>query len=111
MKKNLSTLINEGVHFPKRFIEGRTQETGKGTDDLKSGEGAITEIDGKKVAAYKNDKGVLIMLSPVCRHMGCIVAWNSKDKTWDCPCHGSRYEADGTLKQGPANKDLKRLSD
>ena len=54
-------------------------------------------------------KGKIDKLSPVCRHLGCIVDFNQKDKTWDCPCHGSRYKADGTVFRGPSKKNLDKI--
>lgn len=76
---------------------------------LNPGEGAIIDINGKKVAAYQKNNEERILLSPICTHKGCVVNWNNSDKTWDCPCHGSRYEADGTVKNGPAEKNLEKL--
>jgi len=81
----------------------------KKISDLKNNQGAIVELKGEKAAAYKDKTGKIIYLSPVCRHRGCIVEWNYDDKTWDCPCHGSRYEADGKVRHGPAKKDLIKL--
>ena len=69
---------------------------------LALGEGAIIEMGGKKVAAYKDPQGTLYTLDPSCRHMGCFVSWNEAEKTWDCPCHGSRYNARGEVTQSPA---------
>lgn len=69
---------------------------------LALGEGAIIEMGGKKVAAYKDPQGTLYTLDPSCRHMGCFVSWNDAEKTWDCPCHGSRYNARGEVTQSPA---------
>ena len=77
---------------------------------LAAGEGAIVAIGGQPVAAYKDAQGGVTMLSPKCPHMGCEVAWNASDKTWDCPCHGSRFNADGSLKNGPASKGLTAIS-
>ncbi len=103
-------ILKQGFLFPKHFIMGRLAKTNMKLENLTSGQGAIVEINGKKVAAYKNDQGEITYLSPVCKHLGCIVGWNPTDKTWDCPCHGSRYEADGALKQGPAQSGLDKVN-
>ena len=58
------------------------------------------------VAVYRDPSGALVELSAVCRHLGCLVRWNSGEKTWDCPCHGSRYAANGRVVNGPALTDL-----
>ncbi len=74
-------------------------------NDLPENEGKITEINGAKVALF-NDAGTLKAFSPACPHMGCDVEWNNGEKTWDCPCHGSRFSAIGKLLHGPAEKGL-----
>ncbi len=79
---------------------------GRGLDDLMPGEGAIVVIEGKKVAAFRDESGALSTVSPKCKHLGCTVGWNPRAKTWDCPCHGSRYDANGKVIQGPAQHDL-----
>jgi glycine/D-amino acid oxidase-like deaminating enzyme/nitrite reductase/ring-hydroxylating ferredoxin subunit len=71
------------------------------------GEGKLVTVDGKKVAAYRDEKGALHAVSAVCPHLGCIVAWNSAEKSWDCPCHGSRFDCDGVVLEAPAVTDLK----
>lgn len=76
---------------------------------LPSDSGKIFNINGTNVAVYKDEHGIIHKLSPVCTHMGCTVAWNSSAKTWDCPCHGSRYAKDGNVINGPAKKPLKKL--
>lgn len=81
------------------------------TDQIKPGEGAIVRRGLKKIAVYRDDTGALHERSAVCVHLGCIVDWNSKEKTWDCPCHGSRYDAGGKVFQGPANNDLTETSE
>lgn len=78
--------------------------------DLKPDEGALIDVNGEKIAVYKSIDEKVTSLSPVCTHQGCIVDWNYADKTWDCPCHGSRYEKDGTVKQGPAQTDLEKVT-
>ena len=74
--------------------------------DLRPGEGAVVEVDGEKVAAYLHDDGTTYALSARCQHMGCLVDWNSRARTWDCPCHGSRYEYSGAIINGPTTKPL-----
>ena len=71
-----------------------------------AGEGAVLKVDGHNVAAYRDEAGTLHACSAVCTHMGCIVGWNETDRTWDCPCHGSRFVLDGSVIHGPAVKPL-----
>ena len=106
---SFNSLLKQGLLYPKRFLEGRFKKSTTTKKELSPGEGAIIDVDGKKVAAYQKNKEELIVLSPVCTHLGCLVGWNKSDKTWDCPCHGSRFEADGILKKGPAQKNLKKI--
>jgi len=80
-------------------------------DEIKPGAGAIIARGLSKVAVYRDPKGEVHELSAVCRHLGCIVKWNTLENTWDCPCHGSRYDALGKVIQGPANSDLAEASD
>lgn len=105
---DLVKLTTQGVLYPKRFIEGRLKKSGKTIDSLKDGEGAVLVLEGKQVAVYKS-AGKINKLSPVCKHLGCIVDFNDKEKTWDCPCHGSRYRKDGTVFKGPARKNLDKI--
>lgn len=81
----------------------------KSVDELKSNEGVVMTLDGHDVAIYKNENGEIIKLSPVCTHTGCTVEWNNNDKTWDCPCHGSRFSPTGKIIHDPAKKDLERF--
>jgi glycine/D-amino acid oxidase-like deaminating enzyme/nitrite reductase/ring-hydroxylating ferredoxin subunit len=79
-------------------------------DTLAPGEGGIVKLDGDKVAAYRHEDGSLTAVSPVCRHIGCLVAFNTAERSWDCPCHGSRYTLDGKVIQGPSVHDLEDKS-
>lgn len=78
-------------------------------DDIKLNEGKVVEENGEQVAVYKNEKGEIIKLSAVCTHAGCIVNWNNSDKTWDCPCHNSRFTKEGEVIEGPAQKPLLKM--
>lgn len=71
-------------------------------DDLKPGEGGIIRDGLAKIAAYRDDDGVLYRRSAVCTHLGCHLKWNSFERCWDCPCHGSHFAPDGTVLNGPA---------
>jgi Rieske Fe-S protein len=73
---------------------------------LKSGEAAIVKLDGLKCGAYKDDSGKLYLVSAECTHLKCMVLWNNDEKSWDCPCHGSRFTYEGKVMNGPANRDL-----
>ena len=64
------------------------------------------EIDGEMTAVYADPAGELLAVSAICTHLGCTVAFNADDSTWDCPCHGSRFAADGAVIQGPAAVNL-----
>ena len=75
-------------------------------DDLQPGQGGLVAGPDGKLAVYRDERGELHGCSPVCPHMGCDVAWNDAERTWDCPCHGSRFSADGQVINGPAISDL-----
>ena len=77
---------------------------------LRCGEGKIVRIEGHKAAAFCADDGRTHLLSAICPHLGCIVAWNDAERTWDCPCHGSRFQATGEVISGPAEKGLEKLA-
>jgi len=76
--------------------------------DLPAGEGRVVHLQGQSLAVYREPTGELRTLSAVCTHLGCQVAWNQAERTWDCPCHGSRYSADGEVVNGPAVRALER---
>jgi glycine/D-amino acid oxidase-like deaminating enzyme/nitrite reductase/ring-hydroxylating ferredoxin subunit len=102
-----SELFKENANVGKRFVGDRLAAMrAESVDTLAPGQGDICELDGERVAAFRDDDGTLHAVSPVCRHLGCIVAFNTAERTWDCPCHGSRYKTDGTLIEGPATADL-----
>jgi Rieske Fe-S protein len=76
--------------------------------DVKRGEGRIVEVSGERRAVYRGEAGKLTQLSPVCTHMGCEVRWNDAERTWDCPCHGSRFTPTGGVLAGPAETPLEK---
>jgi glycine/D-amino acid oxidase-like deaminating enzyme/nitrite reductase/ring-hydroxylating ferredoxin subunit len=99
--------------FAKENLNVATEYTGlvtpgevDSTDEIELGSGAVIRRGLTKVAVYRDVGGTIHERSAICRHLGCVVNWNSLEKTWDCPCHGSRYDAYGKVIQGPANSDL-----
>ncbi|MDF2435877.1 MAG: dependent oxidoreductase family protein [Bacteroidota bacterium] len=80
--------------------------TGEELSDIRPGEGKVIEAHGEKLAVYKDELGTKHVCSAVCTHMKCVVNWNSAEKSWDCPCHGSRFNFDGVVIEGPALVNL-----
>jgi len=76
----------------------------------RAGRRPLVEIDGERVAAFRDEAGELSVLSPVCTHLKCLVHWNGAERTWDCPCHGSRFATDGEVLEGPALAALKPIA-
>ncbi|TSJ36346.1 FAD-dependent oxidoreductase [Mucilaginibacter corticis] len=73
---------------------------------LQPGTGKVLDVNGEKIAAYCDEAGLIHALSPVCTHAGCIVNWNGEERSWDCPCHGARYDIEGKVLNGPATRPL-----
>jgi Rieske Fe-S protein len=77
-------------------------------DEIEAGTGAVIRVHGEQRAVYRDEAGTLHALSARCTHLGCIVHFNDAERAWECPCHGSRFDIDGSVIQGPANKPLQR---
>jgi Rieske Fe-S protein len=99
--------LKENKDYPYYLIRDRfAGAEGKSLRAVHRGEGKILSLHGQRVAASRSDDGTIEMLSPICTHMGCVVAWNTAERTWDCPCHGSRFHPDGRVLSGPAESPL-----
>jgi Rieske Fe-S protein len=97
----------QGVNFARRFARARlTKPEATPVSDIAPGQAKVISVDGARVAAYRDGAGTLHAVSAVCTHLGCVIDWNATDKTWDCPCHGSRFDCDGHVIHGPAHRDL-----
>lgn len=94
--------LNVAARYGGLVTGGEVESTG----NIKRGTGAIVRRGLTKVAVYRDEEGALHERSAICPHLGCVVDWNSGEKTWDCPCHGSRYHRDGHVVNGPANRGL-----
>ena len=102
--------ISENVGIATHLAGGYISRKPRSFDALARGEAAILKIDGENVAAFRDERGRLHAVSAKCSQMGCLVGWNENDRTWDCACHGSRFELDGQVLHGPATQPLSSKS-
>jgi Rieske Fe-S protein len=102
----VGAVLSENLDYPKHMLADRLPgSVGSGVEALASiapGEGRVLAIGKERLAVYRNGNGQLSALSPVCTHLGCQVHWNTTEKSWDCPCHGSRFDPHGRVLNGPA---------
>ena len=98
IKETTNSLIINKLKIPKDKLK-----------DICLDEGGIIELDGDKVGVYKDADGKIFAIKPICSHLGCELSWNNLDKTWDCPCHGSRFDYKGKWLYAPAIEDLEVL--
>ena len=100
--------LTENVDYPFFLIrDSLKRPQARSLKSVARGTGKLVEVRGKKRAVYRDSKGKVHTMSPICTHMGCTVRWNAADKSWDCPCHGSRFTSTGAVIGGPAEKPLK----
>ena len=108
-RASAARFVEENAVAGVRFVRDRlANRPSRSIDDLEPGEGDIVELGGEKVAGHRRDDGTLVAVSPTCTHLGCQVNWNRAERSWDCPCHGSRFAPDGGVLQGPAVHRLER---
>ncbi|MCF3108164.1 FAD-dependent oxidoreductase [Niabella sp. CC-SYL272] len=106
-----SNFIKENADVVKHFIGDRLSAgTLEAFAGLSVGEGRVVNYENQSIAVYKDEQGRLFTLDPVCPHAGCMVQWNPAERSWDCPCHGSRFDITGAVLNGPAQKALQPLS-
>ncbi|MDZ4662228.1 MAG: FAD-dependent oxidoreductase [Pseudomonadota bacterium] len=105
------TYLRENANMAAQFGDWFTGKQLEELEDISPGEGAVFRNGLKQVAAYKSKEGILDLRSAVCPHLGCVVSWNSVEKSWDCPCHGSRFNCHGKVLEGPAVTDLKKVAE
>jgi glycine/D-amino acid oxidase-like deaminating enzyme/nitrite reductase/ring-hydroxylating ferredoxin subunit len=101
--------VRQNAAVAGRWIGDRLRSRDGDVADIGRGQGQVIRDGRKLVAAYRDDQGTVHAVSAVCTHMGCIVRWNTADRTWDCPCHGSRFDIDGNVVRSPANEPLRSI--
>jgi glycine/D-amino acid oxidase-like deaminating enzyme/nitrite reductase/ring-hydroxylating ferredoxin subunit len=105
--KSAKDFITENANAASQYFKDTPWNVDAGAlSEIHAGEGKIIEQDMQKLAVYKDEKGNTHVVSAVCTHMKCVVNWNQSEKSWDCPCHGSRFNFDGKVIEGPALIDL-----
>jgi glycine/D-amino acid oxidase-like deaminating enzyme/nitrite reductase/ring-hydroxylating ferredoxin subunit len=110
LRRGLWEYIKENADYPYYLIRDRfAGAESRSLRSVKRGQGKIVEYRGKKVAAYRDESGELTLRSATCTHMGCVVGWNQAERTWDCPCHGSRFKPTGDVISGPAESPLSEV--
>jgi glycine/D-amino acid oxidase-like deaminating enzyme/nitrite reductase/ring-hydroxylating ferredoxin subunit len=103
--------LKANLEVAKRFVADRLKAVKPRTvDDLRAGEGGLVDSGYRTVAAYRDEQGRLHQVSATCTHLGCKVHFNNAERTWDCPCHGSRFDVDGHVLEGPATRPLEDVS-
>ncbi len=106
---SLKEFIVENADVAKHLIKGKLKPFTGDMEDLGPDESAMVMVKGKRAGCYKDRSGNLHVVDTTCTHMGCEVAWNNGERTWDCPCHGSRFSYEGEVMEGPATKPLRKI--
>lgn len=107
-REELGNMIKESMHS---LVINKLKGSPDTLKDVEIGEGKIIEHDGKKVGVYRDENGKYFFIKPTCAHLGCELSFNNLEKTWDCPCHGSRYTYEGKVICEPAINDLEKDDD
>ena len=101
--KEVTNIVKESVNS---LVVKKLEVPQEEANQIQNGEGKIVEVNGQKIGVYKDEEGQIYKVNPVCKHLGCELSWNNLEKTWDCPCHGSKYDYKGNLIYGPSVKSL-----
>ena len=101
------TQINTDV--AKHMIKGKLDNTNPYIEQLQSDQATVTRINGNRAGVYKDKENQVHIVDTTCTHLRCEVEWNSGERTWDCPCHGSRFSYTGEVINGPASKPLQKI--
>ncbi|KUL54238.1 MULTISPECIES: FAD-dependent oxidoreductase [unclassified Streptomyces] len=102
-------LLGQQAEVAKHFVGDRLKSSHvDSVDEIPAGSGAVVRVEGSRCAVHRDEDGALHAVSARCTHLGCLVAFNEAETTWECPCHGSRFATDGSVLQGPATRPLER---
>ena len=105
--RKVGPLLKAQASVGAHFVADRLRPSHvDGVEEIKPGSAAVVRAGGERCAVYRDEDGTLHAVSATCTHLGCIVAFNDAERTWECPCHGSRFAVDGSVLHGPAKKPL-----
>ena len=105
----MKKLTKESFHVGKMFAEDKAEKPAGQFTDLQIDEGKVINYNEQRAGAYRDEQGNFHIVDTTCTHMGCETHWNNAERTWDCPCHGSRFSYNGDVVEGPATKPLKKM--
>lgn len=108
--KNIEEVTNMIKQTAKSLVIEKLKIPDNTLNDIQNDSGRIIEIDGNKIGIYKDSSGNIHAIKPTCTHLGCMLSWNNADKTWDCPCHGSRFDYTGKNIYDPAFRNLQAFN-
>ncbi|MHA6252393.1 FAD-dependent oxidoreductase [Oceanobacillus sp. CAU 1775] len=108
VKASIPTLAKVTAGVVTDLTKGKLEKPDVSKTDLGIDEGAVITVEGKRKGAYRDVDGTVHVVDTTCTHAGCEVNWNNAERSWDCPCHGSRFSYDGEVLEGPAEKPLKK---
>lgn len=106
-----ASFIKDNAAVAKELVKGKLKMPSKTVENLKNDEGALVKLGNKKAGGYRDKYGQVHLVNTTCTHMGCEVGWNNAERSWDCPCHGSRFSYSGEVLEGPAVKPLKKIEE
>ncbi len=107
----IGNFTKESLNAAKQYLDWLTPGEVESVGEIEPGSGAVLRRGLKKTACYRDGNGKVCEMSAVCPHLGCIVHWNGAESSWDCPCHGSRFDKHGKMINGPANVDLSPIEE
>lgn len=107
--RSIPTFLQENLNVAGKYADWIKSADVSSVDEIPRDGGAVMREGLNRVAVYRDNEGKIHRCSAVCPHLACVVGWNPVEKSWDCPCHGSRFDRYGKVLNGPANSDLKRL--
>ncbi len=107
--RDLAEFVKDGANMALQYAKWLLPGDADGEEAVPRGTGAVIRRGAGRIAVYRDDEGHLHECSAVCPHLGCVVSWNQGEKSWDCPAHGSRFDAFGKVLNGPAKADLEPI--